>query len=543
MESQLRCLCLNGFKEIGIAISPQDEKQITSYFGNGKEFGLNIHYVVDEILKGPAGSLELFDKFIGDDSFVVIHGNTYIDLVDLGDLVKFHNDREAMVTLGIYQDSSMPEYLESIATSHDGRIQRLEILHPSKDKRRHNRFGGVYLFDSKVLEFIQSNGYVDIKEQLLPELHKAGHRIFGHPLQGFHACIRSIEEYYKIQQDILQTGMFDGSGYVQVSDAVWIGEGTRISPSSYILGPVIVGTHCIIEDNANIIGPAVIGDHSRIAEKSLIRESILWNRTEISKRSRVEYSIVGHECSVPADKGLRESVLMGTISPVKYSLLGISQKSIEKITPLPDFSHRLKEIGSKACKRVLDMVIAMVGLVASIPLFLIIAMAIKLDSNGPVFYIQKRCGKGGKEFKMIKFRTMVTDAERLQKGLQEKKDVDGPVFKMFNDPRVTKVGKFLRQYSLDELPQLYNVLKGEMSLVGPRPLIMGEMRFSPSWRDFRLSIKPGITGLWQINGRGHVSFHNWIRYDVSYVKNQSLWLDLKILMKTVLWVVKRVGAY
>ena len=194
-------------------------------------------------------------------------------------------------------------------------------------------------------------------------------------------------------------------------------------------------------------------------------------------------------------------------------------------------------------KRAIDVFGASQGLVLLSPLFVAIAVAIKLDSAGPVFFSQQRCGEGGRPFRMLKFRTMVVDAERHQSRLAANKDVDGPVFKVFQDPRVTGVGRSLRKLSLDELPQLWNVLVGDMSLVGPRPLIMEEMRYSPSWRDLRLSIKPGITGPWQIGGRNHSSFHDWILKDVSYVRHHSVWRDLVILTKTIFWAFGRIGGY
>ncbi|PIV83072.1 MAG: multidrug MFS transporter [Nitrospirae bacterium CG17_big_fil_post_rev_8_21_14_2_50_50_9] len=178
-----------------------------------------------------------------------------------------------------------------------------------------------------------------------------------------------------------------------------------------------------------------------------------------------------------------------------------------------------------------------------LPIFLIIAVLIKIDSPGPMIFRQKRCGKDGKEFKMYKFRTMVKDAEKLHDEVLGKNILDGPMFKMKRDPRITNVGRFLRKTSLDELPQLFNVLKGEMSLVGPRPLAMEEMKFSPSWRDLRLKVKPGITGQWQVSGRSGTLFDGWIRHDIDYVKNQSTWLDLKLLMKTIIMVFKREGAF
>jgi lipopolysaccharide/colanic/teichoic acid biosynthesis glycosyltransferase len=191
----------------------------------------------------------------------------------------------------------------------------------------------------------------------------------------------------------------------------------------------------------------------------------------------------------------------------------------------------------------MDIVLSSVGLLLLLPVFLIVALMIKIDSSGPVFYIQKRCGLQGKLFGMIKFRTMVTEAEMIHKALLASKETDGPMFKLSNDPRVTKLGRILRSTSIDELPQLFNVLKGDMSLVGPRPLIQEEMKFSPSWRDIRLKVKPGITGLWQVHGRSMAQFHDWIKYDVYYVKNQSCLTDMKILFKTIKVVFKKAGAY
>ena len=182
-------------------------------------------------------------------------------------------------------------------------------------------------------------------------------------------------------------------------------------------------------------------------------------------------------------------------------------------------------------KRLLDILCSFLLLVISIPLFFIIAILIKIDSKGPVFFLQKRCGRNRKEFFMYKFRTMVKDAETLKKGL--KNEMDGPMFKLKNDPRITQVGGILRKLSLDELPQLLNVLKGEMSLVGPRPLADEEMVGDDIWREIRLSVRPGMTGLWQIMGRDSGKFSDWITYDTEYVQKRSLFMDIKILFLTI----------
>lgn len=196
----------------------------------------------------------------------------------------------------------------------------------------------------------------------------------------------------------------------------------------------------------------------------------------------------------------------------------------------------------KILKTTLDISLAVAGMIVLSPLFLVVALAIKLDSKGKVFYWQKRCGLNGTLFNMIKFRTMVADAERLHQALIPKKSTDGPVFKMADDPRVTKLGRFLRMTSLDEIPQLYNVLKGDMSLVGPRPLAMEEMAENEVWRRIRFMVKPGITGLWQIKGRASNRYVDWIKYDIEYVRNRSLLLDIKILFLTIPAVLRRDGA-
>ena len=171
------------------------------------------------------------------------------------------------------------------------------------------------------------------------------------------------------------------------------------------------------------------------------------------------------------------------------------------------------------------------------------AAAIKLSSPGPVFFRQRRCGRNGGEFWMVKFRTMVKDAEKMQAQLRPLSEVDGPVFKIENDPRSTALGRLLRRYSVDEVPQLWNVLKGEMSLVGPRPLAAREMKFCNAWRDARLKVRPGVTGLWQVSGRSKTSFHDWIRLDIEYVRERSTLVDMKILGKTLVVVLRGLGSF
>ena len=195
-------------------------------------------------------------------------------------------------------------------------------------------------------------------------------------------------------------------------------------------------------------------------------------------------------------------------------------------------------------KRLIDICGSVVLLLGASPLLLLAAILIKLDSPGPIFFTQERVGLHKRRFKLIKFRTMADGAERQQELLEHLNEADGPVFKIKEDPRITRLGKVLRRFSIDELPQLFNVLRGEMSLVGPRPLPVRDIeRIAVQWHKRRLSMKPGVTCLWQVNGRSDVSYEHWVRMDLEYIDQWTLGLDLKILLKTIPAVLKGAGAY
>jgi lipopolysaccharide/colanic/teichoic acid biosynthesis glycosyltransferase len=194
-------------------------------------------------------------------------------------------------------------------------------------------------------------------------------------------------------------------------------------------------------------------------------------------------------------------------------------------------------------KRLLDIFISGFSLILLSPLFIVIACLIKCESLGPVMYVSKRCGRKGVIFDFYKFRSMEKDADSFKEALKAKSEIKGPIFKIRKDPRLTRVGKFLRKYSIDELPQLINVLKGNMSLVGPRPFPVEESQQIEYKHIPRLNIKPGITGLAQIKGRSDLSFSHWMRWDNWYLHNWSLGLDIKIILWTIPAVFKGKGAY
>lgn len=209
-----------------------------------------------------------------------------------------------------------------------------------------------------------------------------------------------------------------------------------------------------------------------------------------------------------------------------------------------DITKRLKSRRADLfIKRILDIILSIALFIVLLPLLIIIAIIIKIDSEGPVIFKQVRVGTNGKKFKILKFRTMVKDAEKKFNLNIDKDNLGSLVFQDKGDTRVTKVGAFLRKTSLDELPQLINVFIGDMSLVGPRPEIPAVADYYNDIQKLRLKVRPGITGLAQVSGRGEIELEKTIEYDLTYIKNFSLWLDIKILLKTIAVVFKREGAY
>jgi exopolysaccharide biosynthesis polyprenyl glycosylphosphotransferase len=246
--------------------------------------------------------------------------------------------------------------------------------------------------------------------------------------------------------------------------------------------------------------------------------------------------------------------ILGTIRLIKA--LGVKVSVLPRLLEVVGSSSTFDEVGgitllgvrqyglpksSRYLKRAMDIAASAVGLCVFAPLLLALGLAVKLDSRGPMFFRQPRVGRKGDRFDMFKFRSMVPDAERIKAQLGEQNEAEGGLFKIRQDPRVTRVGRFLRQTSLDELPQLFNVLRGEMSLVGPRPLIPDEDLLIEGWQRRRLAVKPGMTGLWQIFGSARIPMNEMVKIDYLYGANWSIWLDLKILLRTVPYVVGRRG--
>jgi lipopolysaccharide/colanic/teichoic acid biosynthesis glycosyltransferase len=297
---------------------------------------------------------------------------------------------------------------------------------------------------------------------------------------------------------------------------VLLGKNVRISPKAVIIGPTIIGDNVKVEDGAiitsSLIGPNVLVPAEKVVQNRVLKRSES-NSAGTANRTRAcdciqnllrNHNVISHE----------------------------SQNGTFRVWPR--FSY------ARFFKRIVDIAVAGITILLFVPFFLVIAVAIKLSSSGPLFFKDKRQGLHGKEFNCIKFRTMIVGADDMQDKMRALNQVDGPQFKIDDDPRVNNVGRFMRATYIDEVPQFINVLLGQMSVVGPRPSPESENESCPFWRYARLSVRPGITGLWQVFGTREPlkDFQEWIHYDVKYVEKLSLKLDLWICYKTVRKMIK-----
>ena len=298
-------------------------------------------------------------------------------------------------------------------------------------------------------------------------------------------------------------------------------ESIEISGSAKLFGQVLFGRNISIGHNALIIGPTIISNDVKIARDSVIKASIIGPGVSIPPNSLVRHRVLLNSQNCSEKSSIMESV--------EYGAVGRFDEDTDDFRTWPRFSY------AGFFKRIIDVIAALIVLVLFIPIMLIIALLIKLGSPGPVFFKDKRQGLHGRMFNCYKFRTMVVGADKIQDRMRVLNQVDGPQFRMEYDPRVSVVGRFLRNTYIDEIPQFFNVLLGQMSVVGPRPSPESENTLCPSWHDARLSVRPGITGLWQVcrTRQPMRDFQEWIYYDTRYVKNLSLKMDLWIFRQTI----------
>jgi lipopolysaccharide/colanic/teichoic acid biosynthesis glycosyltransferase len=296
-------------------------------------------------------------------------------------------------------------------------------------------------------------------------------------------------------QDLVQIWKRPDSTVVRAkrfNDSIWKDPLAKVDPGAKFIGPVWVGAGRTVESSKTVIGPAVIWDD-------------------------------------PAARPATEAIEWLTIEPT---------------TPLPpDHLPRGPGLLDRAAKRGFDVFFSLTAIICTLPLYPFIMLAIWIEDGAPFFFGHRRETRGGREFKCLKFRSMRKDAEKMKAFLRKQNQADGPQFFIEKDPRLTRVGRILRKYNVDELPQFFNVLMGDMSVVGPRPSPHHENQYCPPWREARLSVRPGITGLWQVKRtrRAGTDFQEWIKYDIEYVERRSFWLDIKIIFETVLAMMGRIS--
>jgi lipopolysaccharide/colanic/teichoic acid biosynthesis glycosyltransferase/NDP-sugar pyrophosphorylase family protein len=517
-----RILGLAGVEKLIICVSAEHEALAAKHLSLSPP---PLNCLVRKTSLGTGGSLKEVAEDIRGDTFWVVSGDLLVQ-ADLSLMWSFHQEHQAMATVAAITVETAPWETGRVELDGDGKVRAIHRIHPFHEKRSKLRPSGLYLFAHGVLDLIPPDSYFDLKEQIFPVLYHLQAATVAWEIPGYGQTIASLDDYFQVNRDIiLKRVLFEGvRGLPEDFAAADLPPG--INSSVTRVPPYVIGAGSQIDEGVLILGPAVIGPDCEIQAGAVINNSVILGNAMIGPMARVDNCLVGESGVIGGGGDIREQTVVADIGQAsRKKSRGIIFGSVEWQVPTSRFYL--------TAKRLLDIVFSALLLVLFSPILLAAALAIKLDSPGPVFFRQVRCGKKGKDFIMFKFRSMVSDAEDLKRELHAFNEVDGPMFKIMADPRITRVGKFLRDTNLDEIPQLWNVLKGDMSLVGPRPLSMEEMRYNPKWRDCRLAVLPGVTGLWQAKAHDKVFFNEWIRYDIEYVNHCSLWLDLKIVFLTV----------
>lgn len=521
----VRCLLIS----LDLASAGVAERLIDTLRGSH----LHVECVVQDTPRGTGGSLKDVEPLLRGEPFWAVSGDLFLG-TDLREMLALHRNLGSTATVAALRVQEPAWEMERVEVDASRRVKAIHRFHPAQDKRSMLRPAGLYLFEAAVLDLIPQGRHFDLKEQLFPLLGERGVPASVWEIAGYCRAISSVADYFTVNWDVLlERVQFQGiQGWVPPEVSEWAHP--QISPTAILLDPVAVGPASRIEGGAIIVGPTAIGENCEVKANAILDECVMLADATVGQGAHLDRCILGEGAKVKDGEVLREMIVLekpvgtGDLAMIPGRHVPLGSTGLIRPTEWRTRARSISLLG----KRLFDLVFAAVGLAVSAPLMALIALALKLDSGGGIIFRQQRCGQEGRVFMMYKFRSMVANADELKRQLLPSNEVDGPMFKIIEDPRMTKVGRILRALNLDELPQLWNVLRGDMSLVGPRPLSMDEMRFNPRWRDIRLSVRPGLTGLWQVLAHTKVSFADWIRYDILYVRNMSPWLDLKILFKT-----------
>jgi lipopolysaccharide/colanic/teichoic acid biosynthesis glycosyltransferase/dTDP-glucose pyrophosphorylase len=528
----LEVLSKMGLTDVFVTIEQAEPRQLPASFD-----GLAVHTVRERRPRGTAGCLKEIEEQLNGHTLVLIAGSlAFFAKEDLEEMIQFHQESGAHLTIGLTEPDARATDSEKVSVDPDGEVRNITLEHHSVADWPSVKTSGLYVMEPDVLAEVRPKGFTDLKEQLVPRIRKSGKQVMGWKHRRLNLEIRNMSDYMRANFQLLRQSDVAAEHlgkYRKISKGVWAGEDVDIHPTAMLVRPLLIGDGTRIEENSTVVGPTVIGKGCVLENESYVRESILWQNSVVPPHFEMERCLLSGRAFDADNHHCREMIVLDGHPSVNGIGSGLPKTIVRGVAEKPrgrgsEFRRTLYPV----MKRILDTVSATVLLVMLSPLLGLLALAVWIDSGRPVFFVQPRCGKDGKPFHMIKFRTMVKDAEEIKASLRHLNESDGPMFKIWTDPRQTRMGKFLRNTNLDELPQIVNVLKGDMSLVGPRPLSMDEMEYNPGWRDARLKVKPGITGLWQLYGKKTAYFHDWIRFDLAYVDNCSFWMDLKIIFRT-----------
>lgn len=468
--------------------------------------------------KGPAGAIRLAALPDETEPLLVVRSSCLLPDIDLNALTERHTETGAAMSLVVEPVHQLDQPLLHVT---DGWIDR--VSQPDEAQLGDSwQDAGICLLSRDVIDRIPANEHLSLTDQWLPSLLEQGNPILAHCTKQTPSRIDHPESYRCETLHLLEKM----HQQAEVSADRWIARDAVIGRNVTLQGSVYIGPRAVIEDDAELLGPCVIEEGVTVGQAARIRQSVIQPNCHIGAGSIIHDSVILSQSIIHPPAVIQKS-------------LHANAGGVTTLTRLDQCAGaKAEKLTTPIGKRIFDVVVSVLLLIVLSPVMLIAALAILLDSKGPIFFRQKRCGRGGQEFFMIKLRTMVADAEARQQALRAANEVDGPMFKIERDPRITRVGWVLRKTCIDELPQLINVLRGEMSLVGPRPLARHEMRYAAGWRDTRLRVVPGVTGLWQVRGRRHFAFADWIRYDLAYVRQYSLLLDIQIIFETIWLVLK-----
>lgn len=447
-------------------------------------------------------------------AYLILNGHQF-PLCDLGRAVAIHRQSRCDVTLVDLSCPPMSPYSESVVVRRDGGVQRIDRLYLPADPevvQTERNWPAMIILSPKAMDRLLETPLPQRLNQWPSAMLRLGLRLHGAALPGLCFDLHQRDSLHQLASHLLlqKPAWLTQGRLAEHSPRVWVGKDVEIDGSAQLVGPIVIGDGAHIGAHAIVVGPAVIGRGTHIGGDAVVRHACLLPGSVVTSQSAHTPRLP----SAPVNRPIRLHAVVGA---------GPSRRT-----------ERSRRIYA-ALKRGMDVVIALTLLVVTLPLYAVIAVAIKINSPGPIFYGHVRQGRGGRDFKCWKFRTMVPNADQIKTELAAMNEVDGPQFKIRDDPRIFRVGRLLRRYNIDEWPQFFNVLIGQMSLVGPRPSPERENRMCPAWREARLSVRPGITGLWQVcrKREEETDFQEWIYYDMQYVKKQSLWLDLKILVWTL----------